>query len=150
MPRYQARPWYHPLGLMAMAPVHYAWCLFVGTIIVMYPARYRIADYWDRRRQGPEVQLRDKAVKFYQELERMNRRQALLNHPHYLQQNLNYTNAIAHNMTNVEGNKLSPLAGQSDRHYFVAHNKDALRAEKLLLEVRELQGKLAKESLATH
>lgn len=137
MVRYANRPWYSPLGFMASAPTSYAPMLVLISVVAVWPFRYRISEYFERQRDGPHIELRQKAVKYYNEMERMHRRQVMVNQENI--QDDNMPHRLSAHMS-VEAIR----QGRTDQEYdyWHAHQRDALRAEKLLGEVRELKQKL--------
>lgn len=138
MVRYVQRPWYTPLGLMATSPTAYAPLMVGMAVVLVFPLRYHISEYFERQRDGPHVELRQKAVKYYTEMERMHRRQALVNLDSMQDDNGPHRLTAAMSVDALQ-------LGQTDQeyNYWYAHERDAMRAEKLLLEIRELKAKMA-------
>ncbi|EAN93440.1 hypothetical protein C3747_99g851c [Trypanosoma cruzi] len=138
MVRYAKRPWYTPVGFMSYAPHSYAALLvFVGTTAV-FPFRYKISEYFERQRDGPHVELRRKAVLYYNEIERMHRRQALQNLSSMQEDDSSHRLSAT-----LQGEALRMGHVDQEYNYWYAHQRDALRAEKLLAEVRELQERVS-------
>lgn len=137
MVRYAKRPWFHPLGFMASAPTSYAPMLVLIGLCVTFPARYRISEYFERQRDGPHIEIRQKAVKYYNEMERMHRRQAMINQENIQDDNMPHRLSAQMSIESIR-------KGRTDQEfdYWHAHQRDAMRAEKLLGEVRELKQKL--------
>ncbi|KEG15530.1 hypothetical protein DQ04_00051250 [Trypanosoma grayi] len=137
MVRYAKRPWFTPIGFMNYAPHSYAPLMMVIGVAATFPFRYKISEYFERQRDGPHVELRRKAVLYYNEMERMHRRQALQNQ--YSVQD----DDSGHRMSaTLQGEALRMGHVDQEYNYWHAHQRDALRAEKLLSEVRELQARL--------
>ncbi|KPI84419.1 hypothetical protein ABL78_6526 [Leptomonas seymouri] len=141
MVRYVQRPWYSPLGFMATAPSSFAWVICGCAVIAAFPFRYQISEYFERQRGGPHVELRQKAVKYYAEMERMHRRQALVNLESI--QDDNAPHRLSASMA-IDSIKVGDL--DQDYNYWYAHGRDAIRAEKLMMEIRELKEKIAAEN----
>jgi hypothetical protein len=137
MGRYIKRGFYHPISFMAEQPVSYACLIIPIAIIIGAPFRYQIASYWERQNQSPQAQIRGQAIRFYQELERMHRRQAVMNHPLMDDNPSIRTQVYAMNQSLMTGN---PMAEEA---YFYAHQRDVQRAQILLGEIRELKAKIA-------
>ncbi|KPA78262.1 hypothetical protein ABB37_06413 [Leptomonas pyrrhocoris] len=141
MVRYVQRPWYSPLGLMATNTPSYVWFMCASAVIAVFPFRYQISEYFERQHAGPHVELRHKAVKYYSEMERMHRRQALVNLDNM--QDDNAPHRLSASMA-VDSLKTGDL--DQEYNYWYAHARDAARAEKLMIEIRELKAKIAAES----
>ncbi|KAH9597682.1 hypothetical protein LSM04_007438 [Trypanosoma melophagium] len=138
MVRYVKRPWYTPLGFMNYAPQSYAPLLMALSVAVTFPLRYKLSEYFERQRDGPHVELRRKAVLYYSEMERMHRRQALQN-----QANLQEDNSTHRLSATLQAEALRMGHVDQEYNYWYAHQRDAIRAEKLLTEVKELQARIA-------
>ncbi|CCW70319.1 unnamed protein product [Phytomonas sp. Hart1] len=138
MVRYAQRPWYNPLGCMASSPPAYVFLVFFTGLTLVWPIRYRISEYFERQRAGPHVELRQKAVMYYNEIEKMHRRQALVN-----QENLQNDNSGHRQQALMVAESLRMGHIDQEYNYWFAHQRDAIRAEKLLLEIKELKAKLA-------
>lgn len=106
-------------------------------VTATFPLRYKISDYFERQRDGPHVELRRKAVLYYNEVERMHRRQALQN-----QANVKDDDSSHRISSTLQAEALRLGHMDQEYNYWHAHQRDALRAEKLLAEVRELQERL--------
>eukprot|EP00796_Vickermania_ingenoplastis_P010035 gene10035-7010_t len=139
MVRYTQRPWYHPVGFMSSSPTSYAPLMFIIGITAAFPFRYALSEYFERQRDGPHMEIRQKAVKYYTEMERMHRRQALIN-----LENMQDDNFGGRNSATLSTEALRCGHLDAEQSYWYAHQRDALRAEQLLAEVRELKMKLAK------
>lgn len=140
MVRYVQRPWFSPLGFMAAAPSSYVWFMCGAAVVAVFPFRYQLSEYFERQRDGPHVELRHKAVKYYSEMERMHRRQALVNLDNM--QDDNPGHRLSASMA-VDSLKTGDL--DQEYNYWYAHQRDAIRAEKLMMEIRELKAKIAAE-----
>nr|CCC93337.1 unnamed protein product [Trypanosoma congolense IL3000] len=144
MVRYAKRPWYTPIGFMSYSPHAYAPLLVVAGVAATFPFRYKISDYFERQRDGPHVELRRKAVMYYNEIERMHRRQALQNQANVQEDDASHRLSAT---LNAESMRMGHV--DQEYNYWHAHQRDALRAEKLLSEVRELQQRLGVSRLGT-
>lgn len=140
MVRYVQRPWYSPLGFMASSPSSYSWMLCAIAVTVVFPFRYQLSEYFERQREGPHVEIRHKAVKYYTEMERMHRRQALVNLDNMQDDNSPHRLSAS---ISVDALKVGEL--DQEYNYWYAHQRDAMRAEKLMMEIRELKAKIAAE-----
>lgn len=140
MVRYVQRPWYSPLGFMASSPSSYSWMIGLLAVVGVFPFRYQVSEYFERQRDGPHVEIRHKAVKYYTEMERMHRRQALVNLDNM--QDDNGPHRLSASIS-VDAIKIGEL--DQDYNYWYAHERDAIRAEKLMMEIRELKAKMAAE-----
>ncbi|CCW62973.1 unnamed protein product [Phytomonas sp. EM1] len=140
MVRYAQRPWYNPLGYMAASPAAYVSMVFMISLTAVWPFRYRISEYFERQRAGPHVEIRQKAVMYYNEIERMHRRQAMVN-----QENLQNDNSGQRLQAAMVAEALKMGHADQEYNYWYAHQRDAIRAEKLLLEIEELKRKIASE-----
>lgn len=138
MPRYPQRPWYSPLGSMATGPHIYAMQLFSLGFIIFYPFRYRLSEWYERQSLSPDCQLRGKAVAYYHEMERQHKRQAMVNNPILMNDFGQNTSAT------MSADALKSGITDFEFQYWHAHQRDAMRAEKLVEEVKELQAKIAK------
>lgn len=138
MVRYAQRPWYHPIGFMSYAPNSYAFLLVAIGITAAFPFRYQIAEHFERQRDGPHVELRRKAVKYYNEMERMHRRQTLLNLENMQDDNFGGRQSA---ILMTEALRVGHL--NQEQNYWHAHQRDTIRAEKLLIEIKELKAKIA-------
>lgn len=138
MVRYAQRPWFHPIGFMSYAPSSYAFLLVVTGVTAAFPFRYRISEYFERQRDGPHVEMRQKAVKYYNEMERMHRRQALIN-----LENMQDDNFGGRQSATLMTEALRVGHLDQEQNYWHAHQRDTIRAEKLLEEIRELKAKIA-------
>lgn len=138
MVRYTQRPWYSPLGFMAHTPHSYGF--FIGTLgfYLVYPFRYRYSDWSERMMPTKGQELQDKAVLYYRELERMQRRMAMFHNP-VLQ---GFTDSHVASAA-ASSDSLNYGVTDFEYQYWHAHQRDAMRAEKLLAEVDELQRKIA-------
>ncbi|KAG8344536.1 hypothetical protein ERJ75_000279800 [Trypanosoma vivax] len=137
MVRYAKRPWYTPLGFMNSSPQSYGALLVISGVAVTFPFRYKMSEYFERQRDGPHVELRRKAVIYYNELERMHRRQALQN-----QANIQDDDSPHRISSTLQAESLRMGHIDQEYNYWHAHQRDAIRAEKLLAEVKELQKRL--------
>ncbi|KAL7700882.1 hypothetical protein N2W54_007940 [Lotmaria passim] len=140
MVRYVQRPWYSPLGFMATAPSSYVWFMAAAAVVAVFPFRYQLSEYFERQRDGPHVELRHRAVKYYSEMERMHRRQALVNLDNMQDDNSPHRLSAS---VSVDAIKVGDL--DQEYNYWYAHARDAARAEKLMMEIRELKAKIAEE-----
>lgn len=122
---------------MSSSPTSYVPMMVVCGVLAAWPARYRISEYFERQRDGPHVEIRQKAVKFYSEMERMHRRQALVN-----QENMQDDNFGGRNSATLMTEALRIGHLDQEQNYWHAHQRDSMRAEKLLEEIRELKTKL--------
>lgn len=138
MVRYAQRPWYTPIGFMNSSPASFMPMVAVLGFLIVWPVRYRVSEFFERQRDGPHIEARHKAVRYYQEMERMHRRQTL-NNLECMQQD-NSPHRVSASMS-AEALRI----GNTDQefNYWYAHQRDAIRAEKLLKEVRELKSKIA-------
>lgn len=138
MARYPNRPWYSPLGFMATTPHSYGFVVVTMGFFFGYPLRYKLGEYYERQQLTPDAHMRAKAIAYYRELERTQRRQAMTNHQMYMQADLD-----GHQMSATgAANSLKIGVTDYEYQYWEAHQRDALRAEKLLKEVEELQAKI--------
>lgn len=142
MPRYASRPWFSPLGYMASSPQSWPAMLMSLGVLGMFPFRYRFAEYYERQSMGPESEIREKAVRYYGEMERMHRRQALSNHPMWQQDDVDLHNVTA--QMQVQSFRIGVT--DNEYQYWHAHQRDALRAQKLLGEIEELQQRIAQKA----
>jgi hypothetical protein len=140
MPRYPKRAWFNPLGSMAAAPHTYALQVYSLGFIIFYPFRYRIAEWYERQSMSPDSQMRGKAISYYQNLDRTHKRQAMVNNPLLVNDFMGNTHA------NQSADALKAGVLDFEYAYWHAHQRDAMRAEKLVGEVRELQAKIAKSA----
>ncbi|CAD2220998.1 hypothetical protein AGDE_01619 [Angomonas deanei] len=140
MVRYVQRPWYSPLGFMASAPTSYVPLMVVTSLALIFPMRYRLSEYFERQKNGPHIENRQKAVKYYNELERMHRRQAMQNLENMQNDNSGHRNSVRL----AEGGIRFGMV-DDEMQYWRNYQSDALRAEKLLAEIRELKSKMASE-----
>ncbi|KAG5505750.1 hypothetical protein JKF63_05086 [Porcisia hertigi] len=138
MVRYVQRPWYSPLGFMASSPTAYAPIMICVAITAIFPLRYHISEYFERQRDGPHIELRHKAVKYYSEMERMHRRQALVNLESIQDDNAPHRLSGVLSVESIQAGSLD-----QEYNYWYAHERDAIRAEKLMMEIRELKAKMA-------
>lgn len=106
-------------------------------VAAVWPFRYHISEYFERQREGPHIEIRRKAVQYYQEIERMHRRQAMVN-----QENLWDDNMPHRNTANISSEAMRKGFPDMEQSYWLAHQRDAMRAEKLLQEVRALKAKV--------
>lgn len=137
MVRYAKRPWFTPLGFMASSPTSYAPMLVFISLCALWPFRYHLSEFFERQKDGPHVELRQKAVSYYSEMERMHRRQAMVN-----QENLQDDNAPHRLSAQMSIEAIRQGRTDQEYDYWYAHQRDTIRAEKLLGEVRELKQKL--------
>lgn len=137
MVRYAHRPWYHPIGFMSSAPSSYAFLMVIIGVGAAFPFRYSISEYFERQREGPHVEIRHKAVKYYTEMDRMHRRQALVN-----QENMQDDNFGGRNSALLLTEALRMGHVDQEQNYWHAYQRDATRAEKLLEEIKELKKKV--------
>lgn len=137
MPRYPRRGHFHILSIMATMPVQYA---FAGTLVgfvLAFPIRYFIGHWFERQEASKQSELKHKAIRFYQEMERMHRRQASVNHT------LLNNDAPEHRAAAAMMNEsLKQGNSYAEESYWYAHNKDVYRAQQLLGEIRELKAKI--------
>ncbi|KAK7194891.1 hypothetical protein NESM_000410600 [Novymonas esmeraldas] len=140
MVRYAQRPWYSPLGFMATTPTAYAPMLTCIAVAAIFPLRYQLSEYFERQRDGPHIDMRHKAVKYYAEMERMHRRQTLVNLESMQDDNAPHRHSSVMSVESIQGGHLD-----QEYNYWYAHERDAIRAEKLMLEIRELKAKIAGE-----
>lgn len=138
MVRYTQRPWWHPIGFMSSTPTAYAPVLVIIGVTAAWPFRYSLSEYFERQRDGPHVEIRQRAVKYYTEMERMHRRQAMMNLETIQDDNFGGRNSA---ILATEALRVGHL--DQEQSYWYAHQRDALRAEQLLAEIRELKGKIA-------
>ncbi|RNF15421.1 uncharacterized protein Tco025E_05581 [Trypanosoma conorhini] len=138
MVRYAQRPWYTPIGFMSSAPHSYAGLLIAFGVAAVFPFRYKMSEYFERQRDGPHVELRRKAVMYYNEMERMHRRQALQNLSSLQEDDSGHRLSAT-----LQGEALRMGHVDQEYNYWYAHQRDALRAEKLLTEVKELQARVS-------
>ena len=141
MGRYVKRFIYHPISIMSENPVWYGISIIPMAVLFGYPIRFYLADYWERQNQSPQLHLRSQAIRFYQELERMHRRQAVSNHP-IVNNDSPTMRTTANNMNRAlrMGNVMA------EESYFYAHKRDVQRAQLLLGEIRELKVKIAADA----
>ncbi|EPY36913.1 hypothetical protein STCU_00344 [Strigomonas culicis] len=140
MVRYTPRPWYSPLGFMASAPTGYGPLLVAIGVVIAWPLRYQLSEYFERQKDGPHIELRQRAVKYYNELERMHRRQAMLN----LENMEEDTSGLRLHAT-LSAEALRVGHTDMEYQYWNAHQRDAMRTEKLLMEIADLKEKIAAE-----
>ncbi|KAG5480202.1 hypothetical protein CUR178_06257 [Leishmania enriettii] len=138
MVRYVQRPWFSPLGFMASSPTAYVPMMTCIALAMTFPFRYQISEYFERQHDGPHVELRRKAVKYYAEMERMHRRQALVNLESIQDDNAPHRLSAALSVESLQAGHLD-----QEYNYWYAHERDAIRAEKLMMEIRELKAKMA-------
>jgi hypothetical protein len=137
MGRYVKRGYFHPIAFMAENPVSYAFWVIPISVFIAIPFRYQISSYWERQNQSPQAAIRAKAIMFYQELERMHRRQAVMNNSWQ-----DDNPAMRTSISNLN-NAIRAGVGEADEMYFRAHKRDVQRAQILLSEIRELKAKMA-------
>lgn len=125
---------------MATAPSSYVWLMAAAAVVAVFPFRYQLSEYFERQRDGPHVELRHRAVKYYSEMERMHRRQALVNLDNMQDDNSPHRLSAS---VSVDAIKVGDL--DQEYNYWYAHARDAARAEKLMMEIRELKAKIAEE-----
>lgn len=123
---------------MAAAPHSYAMQVYSLGFIIFFPFRYRISEWYERQSLSPDSFLRQKAVNYYQNMDRSHKRQAMMNNPLLLDD----FNGNTHARMTADAMKAGVL--DYEYSYWIAHQRDAMRAEKLVEEVRELQAKIAK------
>ncbi|GET88354.1 hypothetical protein, conserved [Leishmania tarentolae] len=141
MVRYVQRPWFSPLGFMASSPTGYPFMMVCIAVGIIFPFRYQISDYFERQRDGVHVEMRRKAVKYYAEMERMHRRQALVNLESMQDDNAPHRLSAVLSVESIQAGNLD-----QEYNYWYAHERDAIRAEKLMMEIRELKAKMAAEN----
>lgn len=137
MVRYTQRPWFNPIGFMSSAPSSYAFLMVIVGVAGAFPFRYAISEYFERQRDGPHVEIRQRAVKYYTEMERMHRRQALVNLENMQDDNFGGRNSAT---LTTEALRVGHL--DQEQNYWFAHQRDAIRAEQLLAEINELKQKI--------
>lgn len=137
MVRYTQRPWFNPIGFMNSAPSSYAFLMVIVGVVGAFPFRYAISEYFERQRDGPHVEIRQRAVKYYTEMERMHRRQALVN-----LENMQDDNFGGRNSATITTEALRVGHLDQEQNYWFAHQRDAIRAEQLLAEINELKQKV--------
>lgn len=137
MARYPVRPWWHPLGMMAQNPAGYPWFIVSAFILLVFPWRYKISRYYERQRDSAGQCLRLKAIRMYHEIECMYRRETMWKHPMWMTDDspLNRNHAIGMASNVALGH------GEGEQSYWNAHQKDMVRAARLIEEIEELRAK---------
>ena len=143
MTRYPKRPWYHPIafvnsvGNIPLMFFPFAACFFI------FPFRFIVADYWEKRTQTDYGLLRQTAIAEYADIEMEYKRQVSYGHP-----TMDWAeNVNPHSIeTARRGSSAVYMANTfSEQTYWRNHARDVQRSQQLLDEIKLLKEKIQRE-----
>ena len=139
MPRYPKRSMFHPLGVMASTPHSYCVLVTIAGLGAFGNWRYSMSSYYERQRPSPQQELKQRAIMYYKEIERMHRREALHYNMFWAQQDDFGPQTLITQMNRItRGGDTS-----HDVALLEVTKKDMDRAERIRDEIRAIKARMA-------